>query len=434
MSIGSFRFESPPVQGFLRSSVLGRAAARKMRSIVEDASDDAVPSPATKSQMQAYLDAWRNSDKTGLERALNKVVEGWRTDNSAGGVPVHAHLPLPDTFAEVIARLAREEVPGQGTLADIVAKLDPGIKTLVSQQISDLSNREILGHDRRGGEEDGHGAARDVQAIDHDTRWQGEPSLRDEPLKLDERIDVDNRYRAADAYVHHALRSAEHDDEVKTPAEQLGGRSLVDLWERPRDRRALGNGAPRGASSNLLSSAPRAPSRAKAYKMQGHDAEGRPFVRRIFELEEPADAQNGGYIVQTVTVEYYNSNGRRIYGPITWSEAWRVAPGDFVPEHYKPEDQREILPADPAQGVPAGNDSIRPLNPLPRGVTMVVHVSWRFYDNVRTLPSEFRRRSREPDHPAGDLLATDVGKVAEPARIGGTPGPVQSDIFRLQQK
>ena len=40
----------------------------------------------------------------------------------------------------------------------------------------------------------------------------------------------------------------------------------------------------------------------------------------------------------------------------------------------------------------------------------------------------------EPDYLAGDLLATDVGKVADPARIGGMPGPEQSDVFRLQQK
>lgn len=127
-------------------------------------------------------------------------------------------------------------------------------------------------------------------------------------------------------------------------------------------------------------------------------------------------------------MEYYDSKGKRIHGPITWSEAWRVAPGDYVPEDHK----REIMPPDPAQGVPAGNDSIRPEDPLPPGVTMVVRVSWRFYDNVRTLPPEFRRWGGS--HPAGGLLATKEGEVADPARIGGTPGPEQSDVFRLQQK
>lgn len=216
---------------------------------------------------------------------------------------------------------------------------------------------------------------------------------------------------------------------MNAPAKQLSGRSPADRWEQPRDGLALiENRAITGTSSNLFSSTPGAANKPRAYKMQGHDAMGRPFVRRIFELENPADSQNGGYIVQTVTVEYYDSKGKRIHGPITWSEAWRVAPGDYVPEDHK----REIMPPDPAQGVPAGNDSIRPEDPLPPGVTMVVRVSWRFYDNVRTLPPEFRRWGGS--HPAGGLLATKEGEVADPARIGGTPGPEQSDAFRLQQK
>lgn len=64
---------------------------------------------------------------------------------------------------------------------------------------------------------------------------------------------------------------------------------------------------------------------------------------------------------------------------------------------------------------------------------MAVRVSWRYYDNVRTLPPAFRRWPNG-SHPAGDLLATKQGTVADPASIGGTPGPERSDVFRLQQK
>lgn len=67
MSIDAFRFEWPTLNSVFRPSVLGRAGVRKVRSDADDASDEAVPSLATKSQIHAYLDAWRNGDKVELE-------------------------------------------------------------------------------------------------------------------------------------------------------------------------------------------------------------------------------------------------------------------------------------------------------------------------------------------------------------------------------
>lgn len=171
MSIDAFRFEWPTLNSVFRPSVLGRAGVRKVRSDADDASDEAVPSLATKSQIHAYLDAWRNGDKVELERALNNVVDAWRADNGAGGVPVHAHLPLPDTFAKMMAQLARETVPAwRQALVDIVAKLDPGVRTVVSQQMSDLWNRDVPADDRHIDAGNSNGAARDERASDHDAQ------------------------------------------------------------------------------------------------------------------------------------------------------------------------------------------------------------------------------------------------------------------------
>lgn len=69
---------------------------------------------------------------------------------------------------------------------------------------------------------------------------------------------------------------------MNAPAKQLSGRSPADRWEQPRDGLALiENRAITGTSSNLFSSTPGAANKPRAYKMQGHDAMGRPFVRRI---------------------------------------------------------------------------------------------------------------------------------------------------------
>lgn len=98
----------PVFQDQLRTSLLGRATGRKMRNLQQPGAadeDEAKPSPATDGQVRKFVDAWHVGDDDGLKEAMSKVVQSWRADNAAGGVPVHAHLPLPKDFSQVLARL-----------------------------------------------------------------------------------------------------------------------------------------------------------------------------------------------------------------------------------------------------------------------------------------------------------------------------------------
>lgn len=72
----------PAFQDHLRTSVLGRAAGRKMRTLTNPPpegygadDDEASRSPATRAHMRAFFDAWREGDEDGQKSALGKVVE-----------------------------------------------------------------------------------------------------------------------------------------------------------------------------------------------------------------------------------------------------------------------------------------------------------------------------------------------------------------------
>jgi hypothetical protein len=80
---------------------------------------------------------------------MSKVVQSWRADNAAGGVPVHAHLPLPKDFATMLGR--RLGKSGDGPSPGVFTEgLDPGVRAMVAQQIATLAGRGDMSsaHDR----------------------------------------------------------------------------------------------------------------------------------------------------------------------------------------------------------------------------------------------------------------------------------------------
>lgn len=131
----------PAFQDQLRTSVLGRAMGRKVRTLHQPGAadeDEAKPSLATDEHVRKFFDAWDVGDDDGLREAMGKVVQSWRADNAAGGVPVHAHLPLPKGISKVLARLVGETGrEAARPFARVITKLDPGGQAVVAQQLND---------------------------------------------------------------------------------------------------------------------------------------------------------------------------------------------------------------------------------------------------------------------------------------------------------
>jgi hypothetical protein len=109
MLSNGIRISWPIHNSALEPTVLGRKARPLNRKMGKnDTVDEAAPSAATRDEMRSYLDAWHIGDESGQRTALNKVIQTWRADNAAGGVPVHGHLPFPGDFAKVVVGLLAE--------------------------------------------------------------------------------------------------------------------------------------------------------------------------------------------------------------------------------------------------------------------------------------------------------------------------------------
>ncbi|MDZ4866521.1 MAG: hypothetical protein SGI91_04300 [Alphaproteobacteria bacterium] len=102
--------------------------------------DEAVASKETREKMREFISAWNTAGDSEQAQILGELVFNWRGDNAAGGLPVHAHNPLPSEFARTIAGLAAQEGK-QPALEEAVAKLDPPIRTSVVRQIYDWTQR-----------------------------------------------------------------------------------------------------------------------------------------------------------------------------------------------------------------------------------------------------------------------------------------------------
>lgn len=158
----------------LRTSVLGRAVGRKMRNLQRPGAadeDDAKPSPATEGQVRKFFDALHTSDDAAQSDALNKIVRTWRADNAAGGVPVHAHLPLPKAFAADLAHLL--ESAGDDDKSDAathaVANLDASVRIFVAQQIAAQMTESL----QRGGGSLAPAVGQDISGVGVGRRGMG---------------------------------------------------------------------------------------------------------------------------------------------------------------------------------------------------------------------------------------------------------------------
>lgn len=115
----------------------------------EEEQGGAIPSQRTHQLIDAFFAAQEAGDKDDLARTLNEVIQSWRADNAAGGVPVHGHLPLPSQFAEMVSeRLAGLPAAKRGNgLETMLASSDPGARTMTGQQIREvLSTRQAPRH------------------------------------------------------------------------------------------------------------------------------------------------------------------------------------------------------------------------------------------------------------------------------------------------
>ena len=133
----------PAFEDHLRLSVLGRKPlAKSGTSSNVSREGDELRSPTTDRLMRTFIDAWRMGDEDGQKALLDKIARSWRADNAVGGVPVHAHLPLPSGFASIVAELLRSR---PNAVASVIGKdLDPSIRMLMDQQIKGLSKDKDL--------------------------------------------------------------------------------------------------------------------------------------------------------------------------------------------------------------------------------------------------------------------------------------------------
>ncbi len=116
---------------------LGRGARRLPRTSVAD-EDEAKPSAATNAHVRTYLEAWATGDEARQNEALNKVVQAWRGDNAAGGVPVHGHMPLPTSFADTLVHILR--AGDETSVERTVAAADASVRPLLKQQLARVAH------------------------------------------------------------------------------------------------------------------------------------------------------------------------------------------------------------------------------------------------------------------------------------------------------
>ena len=100
-----------------------------------DSDDGAVRSDRTNREIEAFLDAHANSDVPDQARTLDGVIRSRRADNAAGGQPVYGHAPFPDSFGFVLAHLFTRTPLAQREAADVIARLEPGVRMSVAAQL-----------------------------------------------------------------------------------------------------------------------------------------------------------------------------------------------------------------------------------------------------------------------------------------------------------
>lgn len=96
--------------------------------------DDGPPiarSPSVGQWVEAYFAADKVDDDQGRSTALKGVIESNRADHNAAGLPVYAHHPLPEDFAEALLRGAR-----QTPLNRLLAKFELSVRPQIEKQFA----------------------------------------------------------------------------------------------------------------------------------------------------------------------------------------------------------------------------------------------------------------------------------------------------------
>lgn len=139
----------------LRSTLLG-AARRNLHHLRASEEDEVIRSAETEREIRAYLQARTAGDPAAEATTLNNVVRKWDADNAAGGVGIHARLPLPTSFAAELARQFGDATGAEQDpmFDDLIKKFDPSVRTLVAQQIGAQMSRLLSPErDRRAPQE-----------------------------------------------------------------------------------------------------------------------------------------------------------------------------------------------------------------------------------------------------------------------------------------
>lgn len=132
-----------------RESILSRARRKPLggspvRERVPGDDDEALRSAETRHRIQSFYDVLQGGDEAEQARVLGKIIESWRADNAAGGLPVYAHRPLPQDFARDLAGIFKTPgAEGKATADAIAVRLEPGTSAALMQQIAALKHEAI---------------------------------------------------------------------------------------------------------------------------------------------------------------------------------------------------------------------------------------------------------------------------------------------------
>lgn len=96
--------------------------------------DDGPPiarSPSVGRWIEAYFAADTVDDDNGRETALKGIIASNRADHDAAGLPVYAHHPLPEDFAEALRQGA-----DQAPVKRLLAKSEPSVRPQIAKQFA----------------------------------------------------------------------------------------------------------------------------------------------------------------------------------------------------------------------------------------------------------------------------------------------------------
>ncbi len=127
-----------------RQSILGRPRRKQEgRDPHSEDTDEVQRSPATDHHIQTFFDALEAGDTSEQSHALGKIVQSWRADNNAGGLPVYAHPSLPNAFANSLAQLIHSNTDSKSAAEGVATKLEPGARISMFQQLRDIARKQV---------------------------------------------------------------------------------------------------------------------------------------------------------------------------------------------------------------------------------------------------------------------------------------------------